>query len=99
MNETQEEIWQYLIDNALGMDNAIPMADLAEEMGYEPYGSNNDNFRPIITAMVRDHGRPIGTCENGVFVITNQEELDAAVEYVTRRTKADALRENGIYQP
>lgn len=95
----EQKIWEYLLKNAMGMDHAIKMADLASAMGYAPYGSNNDNFRPIITKMIKEYCKPIGTCESGVFIITNKEELQIAIEYVTRGTKAEAIKKNGIYQP
>ena len=72
MNDEEQRIWQYLLDNAMGIDNPIRMADLASAFGYTPYGSNNDNFRPKITKMIKQHGKQIGTCEQGVFIITNQ---------------------------
>lgn len=97
MNEEEQRIWQYLLENAMGIENAIRMSDLASTFGYGPYGSNNDNFRPKITKMIKRHGKQIGTCEHGVFVITTQQELDEAIAYVTRGTKAEALRRNGIY--
>ncbi|MFO7703185.1 MAG: hypothetical protein R6V37_09395 [Psychroflexus maritimus] len=97
MNEEEQRIWQYLVKNALGIENAIRMVDLASEFDYDPYGSNNDNFRPKITNMIKQHGKQIGTCDQGVFVITNQYELDGAIAFVTRGTKAEALRRNGIY--
>lgn len=97
MNEEKHRIWKYLLDNGKGKENAIKMEDLASAFGYSPYGSNNDNFRPKITEMIKRHGKQIGTCDQGVFVITNQQELDEAIAFVTRGTKADALRRNGVY--
>ena len=99
MNEIQEGIWQYLLKNAMGIDHVISIPHLANAMGFRPAGSNYDNFRQILNSMVMVHGVQIGTCDRGVFVITNEEELDIAIEFVSRRTKADALRENGIYRP
>ena len=89
--------WHHMTGICKGKENAIKMEDLASAFGYCPYGSNNDNFRPKITEMIKPHGKQIGTCDQGVFVITNQQELDEAIAFVTRGTKAEALRRNGVY--
>ena len=95
----QIRIWDYLVANAQGMNHAIHIADIAQEVGILPNGTNNDNVRRWIKQMVIKYGRPIGTCPNGAFIILTNIESEEAARFVERRTVADAIRENGSYIP
>ena len=95
----QIRIWDYLVANAQGMNHAIHIADIAQEVGIPPNGTNNDNVRRWIKQMVIKYGRPIGTCPNGAFIILTNIEREEAARFVERRTVADAIRENGSYIP
>jgi len=99
MNEEQHRIWDYLLENAQGIDNSIHINVIAESIGVPDYGTNNDNVRNRIKDMVINHGRPIGTCRDGAFIILNQDELYAAVRFVDRNIRTEAIHRNGIYQP
>lgn len=99
MNEEQQRIWNYLLESGQGMDNAIYIDRIAEEIGVPDNGTNNDNARNWIKDMVINYNRPIGTCRNGTFIILNREELDAAVRFVDRNSRTEAIRRNGVYQP
>ncbi|MCK9220825.1 MAG: hypothetical protein M0P47_12365 [Bacteroidales bacterium] len=81
------------------MNQAIHIADIAQAIGVSPNGTNNDNVRRWIKDMVLNHGRPIGTCQNGAFIILTDIEREEAARFVERRTVADAIRENGNYIP
>lgn len=99
MNEEQQRIWNYLLESGQGMDNAIHIDRIAEEIGVPDYGTNNDNVRNWIKDMVINHNLPIGTCRRGAYIILNQNELDAAVRFVDRNSRTEAIRRNGVYQP
>lgn len=99
MMPEQIRIWDYLVANAQGMNHAIHIADIAQEVGILPNGTNNDNVRRWIKQMVIKYGRPIGTCPNGAFIILTNIESEEAARFVERRTVADAIRENGNYIP
>lgn len=49
--------------------------------------------------MVLNHGRQIGTCRMGAFIILADIEREAAARFVERKTVADAIRENGNFIP
>lgn len=99
MNHEQQRIWDYLIANAQGIPNAIHINDIANAINVPDYGTNNDNVRNWIKDMIINHNRPIGTNRNGAFIITNQDELEAAVSFVDRNSRTEAIRRNGIYHP
>lgn len=98
MNDEQQRIWNCLLESGQGMDNAIHIDRIAGEIGVPDYGTNNDNVRNWIKDMVINHNRPIGTCRNGAYVILSQDELDAAVHFVDRNSRTEAIRRNGVYQ-
>ncbi len=99
MNDEQEKIWNYLIENAQGIDNAIHIDIIAEEIGVPSKGTNNDDVRGWIKDMVMNLEKPIGTCSKGAFVILNEEEIEIAARFVERNNRAGAVRRNGVYQP
>ena len=99
MTPEQIRIWDYLVANAQGMTHAKHIGDIAAAIGEPPYGTNNDNVRRWIKDMVLNHGRQIGTCRKGAFIILTDIEREAAARFVERRTVADAIRENGNFIP
>jgi hypothetical protein len=99
MTKQQIQIWNYLKAHSVGMTNAIHIADLAENLGFEPYGTNNDDLRNIIKDMVTIESLPIGTCSEGVFIFTNEEERENAARFVERKTRANAVRTINPYNP
>ncbi len=99
MTQEQNNIWEYLTQNALGKDNSIRVSDLAEAIGILPKGTNNDDLRNLIKEMVTDHGKQIGSWQKGVFIILNDQEREIAAKFVERENRADAVRNNGNYIP
>lgn len=99
MNNEQIRIWDHLVANALGMDNAIHINDIASSLGIPDKGTNNDDVRNWITEMVIKYKKPIGTCPNGAFVLLNDIEREAAAQFVERNNRANAVRNNGNYTP
>lgn len=45
MNKEEQQIWEYLKVNSVGRNNAIHIADLANNLGFPPNGTNNDDVR------------------------------------------------------
>ncbi|MBN8673914.1 MAG: hypothetical protein J0L56_07260 [Chitinophagales bacterium] len=99
MTTEQNDIWNYLVNNCQGINKAINVSDLATAVGIPPKGTNNDDVRNWITDMVIKHGKQIGTCKKGVFIILTDFERETAAKFVERDTKADAVRRNGNYIP
>jgi hypothetical protein len=99
MNEEQRRIWNYLKENAIGIDRAIHVSKIAQDLGFQPKGTNNDDVRNHVTSLVMKENLPVGTYEKGVFLITNDVEKEIAAKYVERKTKADAIRSANLYIP
>lgn len=99
MNEKQQAIWYYLTEHAVGRHNTIHMSKLATLLEYEPKGTNNDDVRRLLTKMVMHDNLPIGTCIDGVFLFTNEEEREEAALFVERRTKSSVIRTLHFYTP
>jgi len=99
MNEEQQKIMDYLTTHAVGRQKTIHMSELATLLGYAPNGTNNDNVRKMLTKMVMTDNIPIGTCIDGVFLITNKEEREEAYNFVKRRTKSDVIKNINFYTP
>lgn len=99
MTEEKQKIWDYLIQNCLGAENAKSVADIASACGYPSFGTNDDKFRAIITDMVKTNKKPIGSCHAGYFVIRTEDERQKAIQWVKRDSKVVALEEVELYQP
>lgn len=99
MNEQQQRIWEYLLNNAMGRVNAKHIAEIADNIDVPAQGTNNDNVRGWINDMVVNHGRQIGTCQDGAFIILTDEEREEAARFLERNQRADAVRRNGNYTP
>ena len=54
MNNEQQLIWDYLVQNALGKVNAKAISDIANAIGVPPKGTNNDD---VLTSMICDDFR------------------------------------------
>ncbi len=99
MKRQQELIWDYLVKNALGENNAINISVVADDLGIPPNGTNNDNVRNWIKDMVVKYQKPIGTCHSGAFVILTDEERERAARFLELNIRADSVRNNGNYTP
>lgn len=99
MTQEQQTIWNYLTTNCVGINNAQNVATIAQGCDYAPHGTNNDNFRAIVTNMVVNEGLPIGSCQKGYFVITTEEERQKAINWIDRNKKVEALQRVQLYQP
>ena len=94
MKDEQIAILDFLKQNAMGIDNAIKIEDIATAIGVPPQGTNNDNVRKWIKELVGTYQQCIGTYEKGAFIITNDEECDLAVKYLERKNLGPTLRNN-----
>lgn len=97
MNEEQQTIWEYLVQNALGRGNAKHIETIAQNIGVPNQGTNNDNVRNWIADMVINYGKQIGTSNDGAFIILTDDERENAARFLERNQRADAVRRNGNY--
>lgn len=98
MTDEQQRIWDYMTANCVGINNVQNVATIANACGYDNFGTNNDNFRAIITNMVVNEKLPIGSCRNGYFLITSEEERQTAINWVNRNKKVQALQQIQPYK-
>lgn len=98
MTDEQQRIWDYMTANCVGINNVQNVATIANACGYENHGTNNDDFRAVITNMVVNEMLPIGSCRNGYFIFTTMEERQIAINWVDRNKKVQALQQIQPYQ-
>lgn len=99
MTPEQQRVWNYLINNCIGYNNAQKVASIAHACGYADHGTNNDDFRATVTDMIVNHHQPIGSCKKGYFIITTEQERQKAINWVDRNKKVQALQNIQLYQP
>jgi len=97
MDCNQIKIWDFLKINAVGRNKAIHIDKIAEHFGWPPKGTNNDDVRRMIKNMVMNDKLPIGTCPDGAFLFTNQEEREEAAHFIERKTRANVIRTINYY--
>ena len=49
MTAEQRRIWDYMTTHCVGINNVQNVSTIAHACGYGDYGTNNDDFRAIIT--------------------------------------------------
>lgn len=98
MTDEQQRIWDYMTANCVGINNVQNVATITNACGYENHGTNNDDFRAVITNMVVNEMLPIGSCRNGYFIFTTMEERQIAINWVDRNKKVQALQQIQPYQ-
>lgn len=98
MTTEQQRIWDYMTSHCVGINNVQNVSTIAHACGYADHGTNNDNFRAIITKMVINERLPIGSCRNGYFIFTSLDERQKAINWVNRNKKVEALQTIQPYQ-
>jgi len=101
MTEIQQSILELLENRAVGRNNVIKQHDIAQILSIPPYGTNDDNVRGYIRDMVIIYRCPIGTCNRGVFLITNEQERGIAIKYIGDKNpdRVEILRQVPLYTP
>lgn len=98
MTQEKQRIWEYLTQNCVGIGNVQNVSTIAHACGFNDHGTNNDDFRAIITDMVVNGRKPIGSCKNGYYIFTTIEERQTAINWVDRSKKVRALQQIQPYQ-
>ena len=99
MNEEQIQIWNYLIERALGHENRKSSDEIRGELNLESGGPTNEHIRDLIRDMILNHNSCIGSDNSGYWVIINEEELNSVVTSLRNRAdgvleRAEALQRN-----
>lgn len=93
MNEEQQSIWNYLIENAIGYENRKSSSEIRDALNLESGGPTNEHVRDLIRDMIFNHGCLIGSLmfRKGYWVIQDEHELNMVINHLNSR--ADGVRE------
>ena len=64
-----------VLNNHLGADNAITVAEIVAKIGEEQTGLTNPLARQMIRQIIEHEMIPVGSCANGYFIIQTDQEL------------------------
>ena len=92
----RDAIWQVLWENAPDRSHAIHMADLARRARIEETESTAHRTRDAIKTLIEEDGYPIGTCDQGAFVMSNDEDFNVAVSGIDGRMFSLRKRRNAL---
>ncbi len=93
MNEEQQQIWQYLQNNAIGRNNRKTTSEIRDDCFLESGGPTNEHVRDLVRDMIFDHGCCIGSLmwDGGYWIINDEDELDEVVDSL--RSRANSINE------
>lgn len=100
MNQEQEQIWEYLTQNANGYDNRKSSSEIRDALNLESGGPTNEHVRDLIRDMIFNHNRLIGSLmfQKGYWVIQNEEELKRVIDHLNSRADGVRERANALQQ-
>jgi len=89
------DVWVYMVENALGAENAVSSKTLREIVNVRDDESYRTSTREMIGEMQR-RGAPIGANNRGYFVATTVEQLVGYEESLRRRLQHQGKRPDDI---
>ena len=92
----RDAIWQVLWEYAPDRSHAIHMADLARRARIEETEPTAHRTRDAIKTLSEEGGYPIGTCDQGAFVMSNDEDFAIAVSGIDGRMFSLRKRRNAL---
>jgi hypothetical protein len=100
MNEEQQRIWNYLIENAIGYENRKSSSEIRVALNLESGGPTNEHVRDLIRDMIFNHGCLIGSLmfRRGYWVIQNEHELNMVINHLNSRADGVRERANALQQ-
>jgi hypothetical protein len=100
MNEEQQSIWDYLIENAIGYENRRSSSEIRDALNLESGGPTNEHVRELIRDMIFNHGCLIGSLmfRKGYWVIQNEHELNMVINHLNSRADGVRERANALQQ-
>jgi hypothetical protein len=99
MNDEQQQIWQYLQNNAMGDSCRKTTSEIRDACSLESGGVTNEHIRDLVRDMILNHGCCIGSNSNGCWIINSEEELNEVIDSLRDRAnsineRAEALIQN-----
>lgn len=100
MNEEQQSIWDYLIENAIGYENRRSSSEIRDALNLESGGPTNEHVRDLIRDMIFNQGCLIGSLmfRKGYWVIQNEHELNMVINHLNNRADGVRGRANALQQ-
>jgi hypothetical protein len=100
MNEEQQRIWDYLIENAIGYENRKSSSEIRDALNLESGGPTNEHVRDLIRDMIFNHGCLIGSLmfRKGYWIIQNELELNMVINHLNSRADGVRERANALQQ-
>lgn len=94
MTTLEQAVYNYLVQNASGESSAktsdniyVALSNLLSEEG-----RTQEQVRMIIGRLVKNHGKLIGSCRHGFYVITNKNEVNKTINDYQRRSDSIRIR-------
>jgi len=71
----------------VGMDQARPVSEIAKDLAVADADPTKYKIRQIIKSLIVEHEEPIGSCQNGYFIIDSRTELDEYLDDLRQRKR------------
>jgi hypothetical protein len=88
----------YLIQNAIGRNNARPLADVLRHLASHGIHMSGPQFQTTILADTRVGDIFIGSGSHGYFLIDNSADAQAALQFYESRIRSELARINHLKQ-
>jgi hypothetical protein len=100
MNEEQQSIWDYLIENAIGYENRKSSSETRDALNLDSGGPTNEHVRDLIRVMIFNHCCLIGSLmfRKGYWIIQNEHELNMVINHLNSRADGVRERANALQQ-
>jgi hypothetical protein len=91
MNPEQQRLFDFLSNGHRGRNNAIVSNDIRAALGLE-WGRTEEATRELIRDMVIQLHTPIGSSNDGFFIIVDEEDLNVSIAHLNSRVRNTNLR-------
>lgn len=96
MNDEQQRIWDYLTENAQGIQNRVSSDQIRDNCGLEAGGVTNEHVRGLIREMILNFTCCIGSDSRGYWIIQSDEELNIACNGLIQRADENNRRQERL---
>ena len=99
MNDEQQRIWDYLTENAQGIQNRVSSDQIRDNCGLEAGGVTNEHVRGLIGEMISDYNCCIGSISGrhgGYWITHNEDDLDSVEDSLRQRADENNQRAKNL---
>jgi hypothetical protein len=89
-----DETVRYLLDNAIGMENAVSTNTIVEYLNNQRYEITREEWQINVIGPLRQNGIFIGSLRGrrGMFIINSDEEARTVYDSYSRRIQVETAR-------